>query len=366
MPSAPARAAKPGAATAVFRVFAINLAILLALVVVAELIFGHWLSGPQYGAMNLPRNVVRHFDTAALYEGGKKIRYSRDEHGLRGTYSDPSNIQILTIGGSTTNQLYIDDEEAWQARLQNLFAGAGQPATVVNAAVDGQSTLGHIAIFDRWFPQIPNLRARYVLAYVGINDEALHDAQQYDAMEPSDFLRRIRYWIANKSAVYDLYRTVKGMITAHRMKLVHGQSPLKGLAWARYRPVTDLVEPEGAREADLQSYRERLKVLAGRIRDFGAEPIFVTQPTAQFRIKDGWVWIPVLESEPSPAHFRTMARFNQATMETCRVLRALCLDLAREVEFAEEDFYDRVHNTPTGAGKIADYLFSKLKQADGR
>ena len=360
------RASKPNAASGVFRVVVINLGILFVLVVVAELVFGHWLSGPQYGAMNLARNVDRYFDTANLYEGGNRIHYSLDENGLRGTYSDPSKIHILTIGGSTTKQLYIDDRETWQTRLQDLFAVAGQPATVVNAAVDGQSTRGHIAVFDLWFPQIPNLRAQHVLAYVGINDEALHDAQQYDSMEPGDALRRIRYWIANKSAVYHLYRTVRGMTTAYGMQLVHGQAPVKGMTWAKYMPVTDPVEPDGARKTDLESYRERLKVLAGRSRDFGAEPIFVTQPTAQFKIKDGWVWVPVLESGPSPAPFRTIAQFNQATMETCRELGALCLDLAREVEFTEEDFYDRVHNTPPGTRKIADYLFSKLKQGAGR
>ena len=124
------------------KVLGVNLAVLAGGLLVAELVFGSWLFGDDYGHMNIPRDVHRTFDVTGLYAGGGTITYTRDEHGLRGPYGDPSAIDLLAIGGSTTNQLYLDDAQTWLARLRDDLARAGTPRVIVNAAVDGQSTRG--------------------------------------------------------------------------------------------------------------------------------------------------------------------------------------------------------------------------------
>ncbi|MEX2450971.1 MAG: hypothetical protein WD407_08970, partial [Rhodospirillales bacterium] len=73
-----------------------------------EAIFGNWIFGPQYGFLNIPRNTTRHFDVSAVYGGGR-TQYTREKHGLRGDFRNPADIDMLVIGGSTTNELYIDD-----------------------------------------------------------------------------------------------------------------------------------------------------------------------------------------------------------------------------------------------------------------
>jgi len=345
-----------------FRVILINVAVCLALALVAEAVFGSWFSDSSYGSLNLPRNVTSYYDTSGLYAGGGKVRYSRDEHGLRGDYTDPSRIDILTIGGSTTNQLYVDDEQTWQAHLRRFLAAAGHPAVVVNAAVDGQSTRGHIALFDRWFPSIPNLHARWILAYVGINDTAVDGAEQWDQMESPEPSRRLRYWILNNSALYNLFRTARGMFKAYNAKLVHGTPIYDGQTWERFLPVGES-PPAASRAADLAAFEDRLRRLVRRIREAGAEAILVSQPTAEFRIRDGWVWVVrqpngVLDS----GGYETMAAFNRVTMTVCRELEAICLDLAAAVAFGDGDFYDRLHNTPQGTEKIGRHLADRLQE----
>ena len=78
------------------------------------------------------------------------------------------------------------------------------------------------------------------------------------------------------------------------------------------------------------------------------------------------MWVPVRGQGLRTGEYHAIAPFNQAPMEVCQELRALCLDLAGDVEFGEGDFYDRVHNTPQGAQKIADYLFSRLGEIGAR
>jgi GDSL-like lipase/acylhydrolase family protein len=349
----------------IFKIAAINFLILLLFAVIAELIFGNWLFGPDYGSLNVPRNVCHYYDVSNLYDG-ETAKYCRDEHGLRGDYEDVSNIGILTIGGSTTNQLYVDDGLTWQARLQREFQQSGRPLTVVDASVDGQSTRGHIAIFDRWLPKIPSLEADYVLAYVGINDIQVDRAEQWDSMESSETSRRLRYWVMNKSALYNLFRTVRGMFKAYNAKLVHGAgSPYAGREWGRLHRLGDAAPDPGKGpefEQQLIAYEARLKTLVGRIRDFGAKAILVTQPTAEFRVRDGWIWVPVRsDGVPEWGPYSVRAAFNRVTLKACRETGAICVDIVSRVSFADGDFYDHVHNTPAGAKKLGVMLHEALK-----
>ena len=245
--------------------------------------------------------------------------------------------------------------------MRRQFAAAGRPMTIVNAAVDGQSSYGHIAVFDRWFPTIDGLKAKYVLAYVGINDVGLHVGNKYDDMRSPELSRRIADYVRNKSAIYELYRTLRGMMIAREAKLIHGGNPPPGDGWTDWRAVSDPVAAEGELIAMVVGYRERLRRLAKRIRNFGAEPIFVTQPSSEFRVTDGRVWVPTRDGRPHPVGYTNLAPFNQATMEICAEVHAICIDLAAGLDFEPGDFYDRVHNTPVGTKKIGQYLFEALR-----
>lgn len=346
----------------ILKVVAVNLGLLLAVAVAAELIFGGWLGGPAYRTLNLPRNVARTFDVSTLYPGGGVIAYTRDEHGLRGRYADLSKIDVLTIGGSTTNQLYVDDAKTWDAVLARLFAEAGRSRTVVNAGVDGQSTRGHIRVFDRWFPLIPGLKARYVLAYVGINDAYVDSTIDSDTLEAADPLRRLRHLFANHSVLYGVYDVARGMLRADRANLIHGGGRVERKTWVDWGPASTPPPTTPAKAADIAAYEKRLTELVGRIRAFGAEPILATQPTALFRVRDGRVWVP---REPdgtlNPTAYANIAPFNAITRKVAAATGAILLDVAAEVDFDEADFYDWIHSSPSGTAKIGRFMFEKLK-----
>ena len=110
----------------------------------------------NYGSLIIPKDFQRRFDTANLYAGGGIIYYKRDGHGLRGVYDDPSKIDILAIGGSTTNERFIDEKHTWAAVLGQEFRRHGREVVVVNAGVDGHSTIGHLKNFEFWFSMIPD------------------------------------------------------------------------------------------------------------------------------------------------------------------------------------------------------------------
>lgn len=345
------------------RIAAINLAVLAALALIAELVFGGWVGGAHYGTLVIPRNFHRTFDVSNLY-GGHPTEFRRDEHGLRGVYDDAARIDILTVGGSTTNELFVGEGETWSDGLAKQFAQAGRPLVVVNAGVDGQSTVGHLKNFELWFPKISGLKPRYVIAYIGINDAALTATGYMNKQDHMTAPRRAwKRYLINNSALYTLFRNVRGMIRARDAKLVHNSTASwKGASWA---PLGRGVDVEGYRRdhaAALAGYASRVTALAARVRALGAAPIFVTQATADYRIKNGQAWgIVGSGGHAGPGHYVMMTAHNRTMMTACADAKAVCVDLGAELEFGDGDHYDDLHTTPQGSAKIARYLFAKLK-----
>lgn len=347
-----------------------NAAGLLAILVAAELVFGNWIFGPEFGFLNIRHGERHRLDVSEFIPGGGIITYTRDEYGLRGDYGgDPKNIDILVIGGSTTNERFIDDADIWTARLQENFERAGAPVKIANGGIDGQSSRGHIKAFELWFPGIPGLKPKFVLAYMGINDTAVAGAAdpKFDDMKSPELLRRVRHYVMNHSVLYNQFRQIRGIFKARDAKLMHGGNSFKSGVWTPVNDFTDLAKLKTEQAARLGGYRRRLETLAGAIRAFGAEPIFVTQPVGEFKIAQGRL-LKLMQpsdlakdSRVSDGLLKTMNLFNGVTLAACAKLKARCADLARRIQFKDGDFYDALHTTPAGSKRIADFLFGTLE-----
>jgi len=346
-----------------FKLYAINAGLIMVGVVILEIAFGSWVFGPNYGRLLIPIDLTLRLDVEELYQRAGPVLYIRDKHGLRGAYTDLGRIDILTIGGSTTNQLYVGEGETWQDQMAKEFAAAGNPKTVVNAGVEGQSTRGHIVAFESWFPEIPGLKARYVLAYVGINDLYVNqeNRKHRDIMTPRTLFTKLRRQVVNNSAIYNLIRIVQGMIKAGDAQLIH-EIVFRPEEWVKVKPHRRPVQPGPDLQPRLDEYAERLDRVLDKIRDFGARGIVVTQHTGEYRIKNGWVMgTPGPDGKVSTGRYNAMMAINDVTMDRCRRAGMICIDLAEELFFEDSDFYDRLHTTPRGSAKIGQYLYRKLK-----
>lgn len=350
----------------ILRVVAVNLGLVVGGLLVAELVFGDWFEEGGLGALRVPRNV--HLTHEGEDQQGSTSTYHRDRYGLRGRYKSPAHIDILAIGGSTTNELYVGDGQTWTDGLAANFRNVGRAISVVNAGVDGHSTVGHLESFDRWFPRIPGLKARYILVYAGINDIHLElsDNARYDRLRSNGdgqaFWNAVRRYIRDSSALYSAYRSLLGLLRAKRGGLIHRQVDWEQVTWVEHpepRSIPPLSETlEGLRAG----FGERLGMIIERTRGVGAEPIIVTQHRAGYRRSGGRLlaakgdrWSGEL------AEYLVQAAFNRRALEVCRAKAAICLDLAEEVEFQVGDFHDYVHTSPRGSRRIADYLFVKLE-----
>lgn len=330
----------------------INLLVLLTGLLAIELAFGNWLGGTSYGMLNLPRNVRREFDVRHLYGEPRPAVYTRDANGLRGEYPALAAIGILVLGGSTTNELYVTDGATWVDMLRRELAAAGAPQVVVNAGVDGQSTVGHLRNFEVWFPNLAGLKPKLVLAYVGINDMNLAAGTQdkFDAMLADGMLRRWKNYMANHSALWRGGEIVAGALRARNAKLVHGDGD--PYAQASWRPYLSRGDEPSATADELEAYRARLRELAWRIQAMGAVPVFVTQTANGYRLKNGRLFGRDVNGSVAVDPYHRLAAFNAATLGVCDDLRMACVDAGAMLEMEDGDFYDYVHTTPQGSAKV--------------
>lgn len=337
----------------ILAVAAVNLALLVVLAIAAELAFGTWFSKEPLDQLGLVRNSTATVTAGPLYPGGGDVLYRRDAWGFRGAVADPARITILTVGGSTTNQLYLPEDKTWQAVMEREFqAGGRNDVVVANAGIDGQSTIGHVKAMTDWFPHVPGLKPRFILFYVGLNDVHL-SGSSVDRLGHSSRHK----WMRQHSALVRLWTQVSGTFAARRARLNHQAVDYAKVEW------TDTPsQPDWRPDRDaLIAYKERLSTLAQMAHAMGAVPIFITQPRGDFRVVGGKVQGVVIgEGLNGVDNYLRFTPYNQATREVCRDEGLMCLDLAREVTFDTGDFYDYVHNTPQGAEKIGRWLQAKL------
>ena len=178
-------------------VAAVVLGLLLVMAVAAELLYGTWFSKNPLDRFGPPRGTAVAISPGQLYDGGLDFTYRRDRWGFRGTGIEPSQVSILTVGGSTTNQPYLPDDATWQAVMQRELEATGHPVVVANAGSDGQGTSGHLRALEGWFPHVPGLRPHFVLFYVGLG-EVRADGGVADAPQPPGMLQ----WIRQHSALW--------------------------------------------------------------------------------------------------------------------------------------------------------------------
>ena len=342
-----------------------NLGLVALLLIPIELVFGNWVR--PFGLSDLrrfsiPSGVTYTFDPTLLYPADTHVAtYSRDEHGLRGATRSLSDIDVVTVGGSTTDQRYLDDAMTWQAVSERELAMMGQSLAFTNAGVDGQSTVGHEFNFRNWFPLLKELRPQIVLFYVGTNDVLrVQHREDYDRSVD------VSTWRA-KSALFQVYRALLGNLRARQTGVTHGRSIPRPEEFTDQGLLTDSERDELA-DALTATFLAQVDDLRKHVEAWGAKPVFVTQTAF------GW------NADHNPPRGRRnelriyglMTNFadvaflhqqlNRGLMAHCAVRRIVCFDLAADVTFVDVDYYDPLHNSPAGAEKIGRYLAQRLSR----
>jgi len=348
-------------------------ALTLALGVVAlELAFGQWLrdaSWSRLDRMNIVRDRQITYDVRHIYgPDAKPVRYTRDRYGLRSSCTSPARMQVVTLGGSTADQVYVDDEQTWQEVLRRDLNAAtpGLDLCVANAGVDGHTTFGHIEALRHWLPMIPDLRPRVVLLYVGINDAVMR-LQKGTMDESSDvtaLFARIKQAIRNNSA---LYRAVSLLRRRGQDVPVFAAHRLFDPKEFSYTSDATTVGIESLVERNTDAFRARLRTLLEQIDRLGAKPVCVSQPSIIYKqVNQQWFGVSKVFTHEGQSYngldYRSLLQaLNRVMARECPGAGGWFVDLESK-PFVPADFYDGVHMSPSGAARVGGYLAAEFQR----
>ena len=268
--------------------------------------------------------------------------------------------KVITVGGSTTECLYLDDSETWPQLLMDSTNSRQQAISVWvgNAGRSGRTTVDHLASL-RSLPIL--IEADMLIFQIGINDLssslALEGAPTQRALERNLGLgglysyptfKRLRLFQFGRNALSKIDPSlvyVGWQITGS--ELVHLR---RQRAQASIVPLPDL-------QTGLQEYKQRVRNLALECRARGIRCLFTTQPSMwrsdlspfeEELLVFGWIG-PRARSKGyvSTAELaKAMDAYNDALLDVCRQEGLECYDVASAVPKDVSAFYDDVRWYP--------------------
>ncbi|KAA3598333.1 MAG: hypothetical protein DWQ06_11445 [Calditrichaeota bacterium] len=371
---------------------------LLICLVFAEIILRIAMPEPQNYMLRHPNiNLVFTPKTEIMPGIYGDSKFSTNSLGLRGgEIEENHNYKILATGGSTAEDLYLDQEESWiriaeretsaQSSKYNLWIG--------NAGKSGQNSRDHYIQLKYLLPQLPEIDA--VMILVGMNDfmlrlrrDKIYDPnfmQKEDAEEI--LIPRVFHILPEKEdptvpfvkrlALWKFMRKIKYLFVEPE----HSQDQVLGLigeAYQKWREnrqsASTILDTLPEMSGGLREYKQNLNLIIDLCKQHNKRVILLTQPS---------IWREDLEPEIekllwlggigdyqgkkgqkyySPkALAEGMELYNQTLLDVCKERDVECIDVANEIPKDTTAFFDDCHFNEGGGKKVGKVVTNYLLQ----
>ena len=293
--------------------------------------------------------------------------HTKNSLGFRGP--DPpadfsQRLTVLTIGGSTTECLFLSDGKTWTDAMTRRLERAFPDVWVNNAGLDGQSTYGHLILLRDF---VEELHPRVAIFLIGVNDIGLDASNPYDTSltPPRSPLRSAAVFVRDHSELAALAQNLVRALRAKQGGFGHGQIDLRTI-----RRLQD--DEPGAQatvakfSAQLPAYASRVAAIVDESRSHGIEPILVTQPGLYGDAVDPATGVDLSTLQvKGPANGRlwwhVQELYNDVTRQTAKARGVVLVDAARELPKDSRLFYDFMHFTNEGADRLGELIAARIE-----
>jgi len=336
------------------KIISTNLILCLVIYALFEIFSGDYIIGNNTRLNNnyLVLDKPLEYEVDLYTEELIKIKYKRDQYGFKDRFKNVDSIDIITVGGSTTEQRYLAIENTWSDLLEKKF-NINHNIDIVNAGISGQSSKGHIWSLNHWFKNISNLKPQYIIFYMGINENengtTKGDPQPYQ-LKNIKFKDKIKKYLKNNNGI--TYKTY--------LKFTLKKSALLNV-WhdsERYNSSYKLIGPDASKfkKVTFIKLEKKLEELSRLTSEIGAIPIFVTQKTLRWK-KDK----SSISSIDKIDHYFNEKKISKTIIDFCIKNNIKYIDGFNKLRFIKEDTWDLVHTSPSGSEKIADLIYGEIK-----
>lgn len=308
-----------------------------------------------------------------------------NRYGLRGDPPGSGHPRIVAVGGSTTEDVMLNDAETWPGRLQALLRADLPGAWVGNMGKAGTNAIHHAMQIDKVLPQLPGVDL--VIVLVGLNDMLYDFHIHHPADLPASWheLQAFMYAppptpsLAERSALYQLVaRVVEGLPRLRDREASVVREVEFGKTMERYRArraqvqSEDMIETPPDMTQALAGYRARLERIADAAARHGVRVVFLTQPSlwkpdmnaAERKLlyagglgsTDEWFVNPRTKWYGVAPLAAMLKSYNDTLLAFCAARGLPCVDLAGELPKSAAMFYDDFHFSAAGAAAVADIV----------
>jgi hypothetical protein len=342
------------------KIVLINVIIFFSLIIIIEIIFFLLPKNNKLDCHYLLCNRTFQYNTN-LHEGIKNynIIYERDEYGFRHRHKELNDIDILVVGGSTTDERYLNIKDTWINQLEEkLKTFYNKDIDIVNSGIDGQSSFGHLWNFKNWYSKLNFLTPKYIIFYIGINEVLYITPEEKKRREKFDnsiniqeynILNKIKYILRkNQGIVYKSYVFLRGLIIKNN-EVAHSNDRKKSI----YKiPSKKTLINNYSKDIFLNN----LNLIYEYSIQMKSIPIFITQKTMRGKKIDDQV-LSISEFD----YFSYEEKLSEFIIDFCKEKNIFCIDVNKSFNLSVDDTYDLVHLSPNGSKKLSVFLFERLK-----
>jgi lysophospholipase L1-like esterase len=353
------------------RVYALWFGIFLVLQSIATpLVRNEYLTLPP----NLRATVDVRTDHAPGFRAGIR-KITTDAKGFRVAppvdYDKKRGTRIFAIGGSTTEDILLDDRATWTHVLQEGLRAAGRDVEIINTGVSGLRARNHVATLKAIAEYEPDL----VLLMVGANDWNKQIRDEFEPSRDSYRLPELRKSLFGKT----LGRLV---VTPLRVRLIGGSGldssvvidKPDGFNSDMPRDSLNRTRKRVFNPADVSpGYREDIGAFVSTCREKGLRCVLLTQPSAYSEEAPEelrrlfWMTPPYADYTLDLAAMQRIASMYNGLLESLAREHGLPVcDVAAPMPPSISLFYDDMHFTDDGARRVAEIVQPCIEEALGR
>jgi lysophospholipase L1-like esterase len=271
---------------------------------------------------------------------------------------------LVTIGGSTTECLFLSDGRTWTDVLARRLAGPWPDVWVNNAGLDGQSSYGHLILLR---DLIISLRPKVAVFLIGVNDIDRNDLTTFDHSLAPNWTRweKAGVFLEDHSEIVGLAHNLVRMARTSYRGFGHSEVDLTKLTVLEHDPKLTATTV-AQQEEPVRRYAERLNAIVELCRRNGIEPVFTTQPALYGDAIDPATGVDLATIQVQGAAngrlwWRVLEMYNDAMRRVARDHGVLLVDAAVEMPKDSRLYYDLMHFTNDGAARLGDIIASRLE-----
>lgn len=300
-----------------------------------------------------------------------KVEFTTNNMGFRGdllTVPKPKNeYRVFLIGGSTTENLFIDDQWGLERQIQSRLQDSVKNKTikVYNAGKSGDATPDHLAMLTF---RIIHLRPDLIVLFPGINDlnrlvrnyDYLHFPKSEEDRK-NTFVRDLKFFLSNSQIFRRLINVMNRNETNARSAIY-----LKTNYKEKVQEVSKLPLMEEFPHLDFNIFRRNIQSFVGIAQAHHIPLLLLTQTHTWNNDSDEYLkanhWMTGTGDYRFPERdlADALGIINQILLETASQSGMISLDLEKQIPKTSDYFYDDCHFNKMGVEKSSEIISNSI------